>query len=107
MPEDTCMWLFSGEGKEVSPSVKWLNLGMRYFSLRGHGYFHVAGALTCLWPLSDSLRAWVWQVPDTSSDVKEEIFPKYINGVKEYITNCTEAVTCMKCNFCSEMKPRG
>ena len=28
MPEDTCMWLFSGEGKEVSPSVKWLNLGM-------------------------------------------------------------------------------
>lgn len=33
------------------------------------------------------------------SEVKREIFPKYVNGVKEVIANHIQAVICMNATF--------
>lgn len=46
LPEDTYSWVFSGEHKEMNPSVKWLKPVMNNFSLRSHA-FCVAGILAC------------------------------------------------------------
>lgn len=99
-----CIWLFSGEGKKTSPSVKQLKAATSPFSLSGHDHFRVAGILAC--SLSDGFRAWAWQVPNNLGEVKRKIVPGYVNGVKEFITNRTEAVICLKCNFFPVMNPR-
>lgn len=96
LPEVIYSWVFSREGKEMNPTVKWLKPAMNNFSLSSPDVFYLAGILAG--GLSDGLRASVWQIQDNISEVKGEIFSQYVSGVREVSTNCTQAIICMKCS---------